>query len=244
MKQPLHDIDLIERYFHNALTTEEAHNLKDRLKKDFEFQKLFNQEKLLVNTIRFQAAKKDLDFLKDIENSLQKNKTSYIRKHWYYYAAAASVALIALALWMPSFNQKPEELYAAYFSPHPNIFEVTLRGETDPTLRTQAFQAYDQANYERAATLFAELLKANNDPGALMLLGNSNLILNRTEQAKQNFIDLIASSDDLDLHAKWYLSLSYLKTGETAQAKNLLNEVSGTENIYTVKAREVLEKME
>lgn len=244
MKHPLHDIDLIERYFDNALTPEEAHNLKDRLNKDFEFQKLFDQEKLLINTIRFQAAKKDLDFLKTVESSLRDNKTAYIRKHWYYYAAAASVALIALALWVPTFNQKPEELYAAYFQPHPNIFEVTLRGQTDPTLRTRAFQAYDQQDYERAAALFAEVLKEKNDAGALMLLGNSNLILDKTEMAKQNFMDLIASSDELDLQAKWYLGMTYLKTGQADQARNLLSEISATQNIYAERAREILKKMD
>jgi tetratricopeptide (TPR) repeat protein len=245
MNHPLPDIELIERYFDNTLTEEETHHLKDRLKKDFEFQKLFDREKLIINTVRFEGAKKDLEFLRGIERSMGEERTPYTRKPWYYYAVAASVALIALALWWrPSTQEKPEALYTAYFQPHPNVFEPTLRSQSEQTLRSQAFQAYDQGNYERASSLFSELTKENNDAGVLLLLGNSNLILGKTDVAKQNFRDLISFSDDLDLEAKWYLSLTYLKTGETAQARNLLNEVSGTENMYARKAREVLEKLD
>ena len=65
MKHSLHNIELIERHFDNALSPQETVELKARLKIDYEFQKLFDQEKILVNAIRLQAAKKDLDFLKE-----------------------------------------------------------------------------------------------------------------------------------------------------------------------------------
>ena len=77
MKNLLPDIELIERYFDNNLSFEETDDLKNRLKNDLAFQKLFDHEKLLINTIRYQAAKKDLDFLKGIEKSFSEKSPSY-----------------------------------------------------------------------------------------------------------------------------------------------------------------------
>jgi hypothetical protein len=244
MKHPLHDIELIERYFDNTLSSAETIELKERLKKDYEFQKLFDQEKVLVSTIRLQAAKKDLAFLKDLEKSFGEQKNPYIRTHWYYYAAAACITLVALFMWNQwGGAEKPEELYAAYFQPHPNIFEPTLRGESAENARAQAFQSYEQGNYERASESFTRLLEGEQDAGMLMLLGNSNLLLDRTELAKQNFMDLIAHFDELDLPAKWYLSLCYLKTGDTASAQKLLAEIAQTETAYAGKANDLLQRL-
>src|SRR5688572_5063069 len=120
MQEPIHDIELIERYFDNALSPEQTRDLKDRLEKDPDFQKLFDRERLLVKTIRYEAARRDLDYLKTIERSLTPQIGITREKKWYYYAAAASVALIALFLWTPWQNDSPEELYTSYFQPHPN----------------------------------------------------------------------------------------------------------------------------
>jgi hypothetical protein len=243
MKHPLHDIELIERYFDNELTPSETDQLKDRLKNDFEFQKLFDQEKLLVNTIRVEAAKKDLQFLKEIENSLAGSQRSYIRRHWYYYAAAASISIIVLALWMPWGKENPAELYMAYFQPYPNVFEPTLRGESNLSLRAQAYQAYDQENFQRASEIFSQLVTEKPDAGMLMLLGNSNLILGKTELAKKNFMQLIDQSEDLDAEGKWYLSLCHLKLGDVSAARSLLADIASSENPKKAEASELLEKL-
>ena len=243
MNLPLHDIELIERYFDNELTNQETTSLNDRLKSDHELKKLFEQEKLLVNTIRFNAAHNDLQFLKQLDKSIATENSSHIKKRWYYYAAAACVALfIGVRIFLP-FSQTPDELYSDYFAPYPNIFEPTLRGEGVTSLRTEAFQAYDQGNYQRAAALFNKLIKENKEPGLLMLLGNSNLMLGKTEEAEKNFNELVNDYDEFDIPAKWFLSLSYLKRGEKEKAINLLKELGSTEISYAAKAKELLKKV-
>ncbi len=243
MKNSIHDIDLIERYFENNMSDAEVGKVKERLENDSEFQKLFNREKLLINTIRYQAAQQDLNYLKQLERSLNQNKVTNFHRYWYYFAAAACVGLIALAVLIPSFNRGSEPIFEAYFKPFPNIFEPNLRSNTEPTSRTLAFLAYDQGDYKRASALFAALIKEKEDPGMLMLLGNSNLMLEKTKEAKENFMDLIVNYNDLDLEAKWYLGLCYLKTAEIEQARNVFTEISRSENSYSVKASEVLEKL-
>ncbi len=244
MKHTLHDIELIERYFDNNLTETENDQMQDRLNKDMEFQKLFTQEKLLINTIRSQAAQKNLNYLKEIEHSFNQPTLRYFKENWYYFAAAACIALIALVVIWPQHKDTPEDLYAAYFKPHPNVFEPSLRSTGDVTARKQAFQAYEQGDYQRASLLLSALIKENKEPGMLMLLGNSNLVLGKTAESKQNFMDLITNYDDLDLQAKWYLSLCYLRNGEIEPTRKLLKEIVNTDFEYSSKADELLKKLD
>jgi len=244
MKPPLHDIELIERYFDDTLSSEDTRTFKDKLKMDFDFHRLFHQEKILIHTIRYQAARRDLDFLKGIESSIQNKATERPWIHRSYFAVAACVTLIALALWTPWDTKKSEGLFESYFEPHPNIFEPTLRGEADNTLRRQAFQAYEEKDYERASSLFNELLKKEQDPGMLMLLGNSNLVLGKITEAKENFSDLIVHSNDLEVPAKWYLALCYLRTENKSGATPLLKDVQVSQTPYASKARELLREIE
>ena len=80
------------------------------------------------------------------------------------------------------------------------------------------------------------------DAEMLFLLGNANLILDHTAEAQRNFTTLIDDFDELDLQAKWYLSLSHLKTGELENARTIWRELGATENSYASRAKELLEK--
>lgn len=237
------DIELIERYFDKALTGEETHGLRDRLVTDPEFRKLFEQENTLINGIRLEGARRDLDFLKTVEASLSGKEAGGSHRHWYYLAAAC-VAMVALLVWAPWKTQDPRTLYAEYFEPHANIFEPTVRSAPGTGARAQAFQAYEQGNYARAAELFTALLQDGNDAGMLMLLGNANLMLGETAKAKENFTKLIDESDDLDIAGKWYLSLSYLRDGETDAAATLLREIESSPSPYAQKARALLKQLD
>lgn len=243
MKEPLHDIELIERYFDNSLSTEEISVLRERLKKDFAFQKLFDQEKLLIHTIRLEAANRDLQYLNDVERSLSESK-GWKKEIYYYLAAAACVALLIIALLVPTTQESPQNLYTAYFEPHPNIFEPVLRSESGNSIRKNAFHAYEEKDFERAASLFTEILKEKQEAGVLMLLGNANLATGRTETAIRNFSDLIAAFDDLDTPAKWYLALCYLRLEDIPRASSLLKEVKESRGPYASDARELLEEIE
>jgi tetratricopeptide (TPR) repeat protein len=92
--------------------------------------------------------------------------------------------------------------------------------------------------------LFSELLIKEQEPGILLLLGNANLILGNTDDAMKNFGILSKEFDELDMQAKWYLSLCYLKRGDIDQAKKMLKELGETEISYAERARELLKKVE
>ncbi|HMG89405.1 MAG TPA: tetratricopeptide repeat protein [Chryseolinea sp.] len=242
------DIALVEKYFDAELNDAELKNFTTRLESDEHFKLLVEQEKALIAAIRFDGAASNLQYLEELETKLQKEtplRISSGSNKWYYYAAAAAVGMtILVTVFMNSFNENPDQLFQAYFTPYPNMFEPTVRSnQSSDSKRAEAFQAYEQGNYQKAATLFTDLLKDNKDAGMLLLLGNSNMMLGNLEEAKANFITLNDDFDDLDMQAKWYLSLCYLKNGEMDKAQALLKELGDTEISYATKAKELLEKV-
>ncbi len=158
-------------------------------------------------------------------------------------AAAVIILLVAVTFLLPS-QQTSDELFATYFTAYPNVFEPTVRGTDVDTKRTEAFQAYEQGDYQKASLLFTALLQEKKEPGVLFFLGNTNLMLGQVKQAEENFVTLIEEFDELDLQAKWYLSLSYLKSGDRENARKMLKELGETEISYASKAKELLEKVD
>ncbi len=240
------DITLVEKYFDEVLSNSERENFNLRMQTDENFKSLVDQEKVLINAVRLHGMQQDLRFLKTLEETLSDNKTTKFdvgSRKWYYVAAAAVLALVVLAKVFYTPAPSPEELFEAYFKPYPNLFEPTVRGEARISSRNEAFQAYEQGQYAKAVVLFNELLKVKKEPGILLLLGNSNLILGNIEEAKNNLIALNSDFDELDIQSKWFLSLCYLKSGDMEHARPILAELGNTEISYAAKAKELLSKV-
>jgi hypothetical protein len=247
MNQPLNDIALVEKYFDEELSNSERDNFNLRMQTDQNFKSLVEQEKILINAIRHHGMREDLQFLKRLEETLDDKKTVRFNgnsRKWYYVAAAAVIAFVIMAKVFYTPTPSSDELFQAYFKPYPNLFEPTVRGDVKTTSRTEAFQAYERGDHAQAVVLFNDLLKLKKEPGILLLLGNSNLILGNIEEAKDNFITLNSDFDELDIQSKWFLSLCYLKSGDIERASSILKELGNTEISYATKAKELLEKVQ
>ena len=240
------DIDLVERYFDNELSESDAQTLNERLKTDLEFRNMFDQERALIGSIRASGFRRDLLHLKEVEKEILKSRRAAAprsRVSAWYYAAAAAIAVFAVAtVWLIPERETPEQLFQAYFVPVVNAFEPTKRGlsETD---RSAAYQYYDAQNFQMAAEMFGQMLRDNKEPELLLLSANANLAIGNTDVARENLMILIRDYDEMDMPAKWYLSLCYLKQGDTEQAREVLEELEQTEVSYTSKAKELLKKV-
>jgi len=246
MKPSENDITLVEKYFDAELSAEEMNIFNKRVEHDDNFKALVVREKIIIGAIRNQGLLDNLQYLKTIEEKIQGDQAHEATgiKNWYYYVAAAVVTLlIAVTFLLPS-QQSSDELFASYFTTYPNVFEPTVRGGNSATNRAEAFQAYEQKDYQKAVAGFKNLLKEKEEPGILLLLGNSNLMLGDAKQAQENFVTLINNHDELDLAAKWYLSLSYLKSGDKENARKILRELGETDVSYASKAKELLDKVD
>ncbi len=241
------DIALVEKYFDAELNDTEVEQFSERMESDENFKTLVEQEKAIIGAIRHQGLAENLKYLQALEANLgdtTRVKLNPPAKKWYYAAAAATIGILILGkVLLNSFTETPDQLFEAYFTVYPNTFEPTVRGNTAITKRTQAFSAYDQGDYQNAAILFRELMESTKEPGILLLLGNTNLILGNVEEAKGNFTTLNQDFDEFDIQSKWYLSLCYLKSGDVERARTMLKELGDTEITYANKAKELLEKV-
>ena len=244
------DIILLERYLEQSLNEEEVRRVEKRLAEEPALKELYQNEKLLVNGIRYGHLKSSLEQLKILESNLPSLNPSEkpvrlipFKTYWKPLAVAASVVVLIGSFLLWNRPADPAQLYAENFKPYPNVFEPVLRGTSEQNQRAETFAAYERGEYDRAATGFKELLKMKEEPGILLLLGNANLILGRTSEAKENFVTLSKDFDEYDLLAKWYLSLCYMKMGDKDSAKVLLEEIAGQGSSYQEKARELLKKM-
>jgi tetratricopeptide (TPR) repeat protein len=242
------DITLVEKYFDRELSEAEVSYVHERVELDNGFRTLFNQEKDLIKGIRLEGLRRDLDVLRDVERSIKSDESSTKTVQlntWYFKAAAAIVFFVVAAKLLLPVHEDPDKLYQSYFKPYPNVFEPTLRGALEEeSLRSEAFQAYDQGNYQKALVGFNSILKEGNEPSVLLLTGNCNLILGNISEAKNNFRTLIKNYKENDTQAKWYLSLCYLKEGDVDRARMMWEELSGTEVSYANKAKELLKRVD
>lgn len=238
------DIGLVERYFDNELSPAEAQTLNERLKTDLEFRNIFDQERALIGSIRASGLRRDLLHLKEVEKEiLRSGKAPRGSIRMWYYAAAAIALFIVATVWLIPQRETPEELFQSYFVPVVNAFETTKRGLSETPERPAAYQYYDAQNFQMAADLFGEMLEQNKAPELLLLSANANLAIGNTDVARENLVVLIRDYDEMDMPAKWYLSLCYLKQGDVAQARTVLEELERTQVSYTTKAKELLKKV-
>lgn len=243
-----YDIELVEKYFDRELTEEEDRLITQRLETDQEFKALFEQEKILIQSIRLSELEQDLHRLKELEKNLSGDGQtgdgpSFHVKPWYYAVAAAVALLATLSVWQLPQRANPEQLFEAYFTPARNVYEPRVRGTDPAAQRAAAFQAYEWGNYKLAVDQFTALLKEKQEPGMLLLNGNANLMLGNVQAAEENFLALIRDFNELDDAGRWYLGLCYLKDGETNRAKEVLGELAKGEGLYATKATELLEKV-
>ena len=252
MNTQLHDIGLIQSYLDRSLSDTEKEKLEKRLKEEPLLKTMYLELQQLISGIRYSHLRQKLEQLRKLEATLpeikqeiQNGKQIFLQRYWKPLAAAASISIIVVTSIFLNRSEDPAELYASYFEPYPNVFEPITRGENEVvSKRTTAFQAYEAKDFAQAASLFNELLKEKKEPGVLLLLGNANLMLNNTKEARNNFITLINDFDEFDTQGKWYLGLSYLKEGDVKSAQLIMRELSNSEYSYAGKAKELLKKAE
>lgn len=250
MEHNYDDILVLERYLDRSLTDEEAREVEKRLSEDPGFKELYLNEKLLVDGIHFSHLKTKLEQLRNLEAGLPPLQTNATRRsvswenYWKPLAAAAALAVLTATFLLWRQPMDSSALYAMYFKPYPNVFEPAVRGTLEQNERAETFSAYEHGDYRQAAAGFRQMLKSKEDPAILLLLGNANLMLGQPGEAKENFITLSKDFDELDLQAKWYLSLCYLKMAERDSARVLLEEIAGGDGSYKDKAKELLKKVD
>lgn len=226
---------LINHYFENTLTAEET----------IAFDNLMLTDSLFAKEVAFQKQIKKAITLEErslLKETLQKYESRKQPKIKWWYAAASFLVLIGLSFWYA--NQEPnyDHLYASYFEVHPNFVEPIVRnGNEENTITTEAFLAYENRDFAKAAQLFENISKNNPEEYALFYKAISLMKLNQFEQAALIFSDTSWSSSYSE-NATWYLALIKLKQENIPESKILLQSLS-VKSLYATEAKELLKKL-
>jgi tetratricopeptide (TPR) repeat protein len=185
------------------------------------------------------------------------SKQSVFRMRYLWYSlagVAAALAIVFIVHWLqPTPN---EQLFAIYFTPANNEYFITSRGTaaeielfdaTEQEKLHTAFHHYEQNQYAEALKLFDEVIKSQptNYPELLFYISVCQLQTKNITAAISNLSYLYELGNTYSYYqdAAWYLSLTYLKDGKTAQAKDILNQIITNEAFYAEKAKELMKEI-
>jgi len=134
--------------------------------------------------------------------------------------------------------------------PYENQGSGVMRGEKDDKgdeskqLLHAAFLEYDNNNYAGAAEIFDKIsVNDENKIQVWMYGGNAYLHEGQVEKAKIMFQNIIDDDAGFVIHAKWYLSLCYVKNEEFQEAKPILEEIRDRGKYKDEEAAEILSKL-
>jgi tetratricopeptide (TPR) repeat protein len=161
-------------------------------------------------------------------------------------AVAAAVALLLIAWQLFSPHGRPDvsaQQFAAYFEPYQMVLSQRSAAELPEraALLNLAIKQYAEGQFAEAAIAFRQL--EQGEPGNIAFRFYRALALLASGQADEAipvFETVLARSGHLfSEQSRWYLALAYLKTGQEAEAKRLLEGIGPGQFRYA-QSRELL----
>lgn len=252
------DIKIIEKFLDGDMTREEKSAFEERCKSDTSFNRMLKEMNTLIEGIKNSASHttfgEKVDRLKLVEElhriEMLKEMASPVKiiplyqKTWAIATAASLILAAALTFYFVR-ERTPhnEKLYISYFEVFDSPGNGLTRGSNSVTLKTQAYEAYDNGNYAEAAKLFEQILQEKEDPIVQLCLGNAYLSQNDPVRAEKVFNDMLDKHTELITQAKWYLALTYLRQNKIERTKATLWEISKS-GTYGEKARKLLNELD
>lgn len=157
-----------------------------------------------------------------------------------YMGIAASFFLVAsLALYLTWQQKSPFE---QYYQPYPNYELTSVRGNEDLTLRQQAYQAYDEGNYEAAGAAFNKLDSLS--AADYFFRGICHIQMSNDDLALDDLGRVMKLNDkDYAEPATWYTALLYVKMNDDERAIPLLETLGAGSSEAAANARKLLSEL-
>jgi tetratricopeptide (TPR) repeat protein len=137
-----------------------------------------------------------------------------------------------------------DKLYSMYYRPY--VPDILIRSDTDKAdAMGEAILLYDRGSYSTAYNNLLDMIDADSkNYMARFYLGLSCMEQNKFEEAIIQFDSILKNCrSTLIYHSQWYLALCYLKTGNTREAKDLLETIASGNTYYRKKAENLLKKL-
>ncbi len=230
--------EMIREYLEGSLKGDVLKDFENRMKEDATLAKEVKDLKEVIlglKSLGVDKLKEEVgEWEKEYRNSIPENKGKVRSLSIVYSVAASIVVLVVAGIYFYSFNTPDyQSLYAENFTPYEDM--ILARGEegiADEELLSEGMTAYNEQQYDLAINKLSDYLSNNPEKyGVAFYIGLAQLELNNIEEAIANF--KIAQKDPLFLQqAQWYQALSYLKSEQLDQAKNILQLVEDQNSHY------------
>ena len=199
------------------------------------------------------ARQKEIKHFIDSSLEIEERKPQLIlnaeRKHTvrpmiirYVSLAAAAVVGIFLILNTLVPVSDPDKLFNTYYETPAAVSPVTRSlNDNYPLVYTSAIENYNKGDYEAAAMGFTSSI--SQEPSALAaryLLGITEMELKNYDNAIKILSNISGKNGEYSKEAKWYLGLSYLKTGKTEKASECFNSLANNSGYYGKRSEKIL----
>jgi tetratricopeptide (TPR) repeat protein len=158
-------------------------------------------------------------------------------------AAAVIGAFLLIKTLLPSSD--PEKLFTSYYKPFDAISPVTRSlSNNESDIYSSSIESYKTASWQKAAIGFAGILE--KDPSVIsaqFFLGLSQLELKNYDQAINLLSKVANGSGEYGKEAKWYLGLTYLKTGDKEKASECFKYFAGSDGFYRDRSEKILRRL-
>lgn len=224
--------ELIIKYFNHQLAPDEQKLFDQWMKEDEDFKTQVNFESSVQEALKRNERAELKSFLQSVEVPLEKKNFKWIA------IAASFIGIVLISTFsIYYFSEKSSSnLYAEYFQPYPNEVAPVVRGQKE---NSDAFYAYEIEEYELSAQLFENI----SEDYALLYGGISNLEIDQTQKAIEQFNDLILQNSKYQETAEWYLALAYLKNKDQQKSKEILNKIVENQQEFSNQAEKLLENL-
>lgn len=241
------DATLLDSYFNGLLDAEEAQGVRRRAASEPAFGEEFALREKMESFPRLEQERADfVSTLRSVgpeffqEQSAKNVPLTLARSNLRRWVAlAASLALLAVAIWFFTRSGAPNYEQYAQHSP----LSLTVMGETEEA-KTAAESAFRQKNYAAAlAALTAVLENEPENVKAKLYQGICLLELRRPAEARTVFEALAAGNSALREEAEWYVGLSFLQEKNAEACVSALSKIAPGSARYE-QAQEIVKGLE
>jgi tetratricopeptide (TPR) repeat protein len=244
--------DLIEAYLLGSLTEEQRSELQHMQQHDPDFQAKMEEQQSLWEAVGPSEVNSFREMVGEVlaERSAARGKTGSLHFSRRILVIAAALGLLLAAIWW-LYKPAPDlgaRQFARHFSPPPagSLFRDAaaepLSG-AQPAAQQIVDSLYRRGNYPQALKqllAYGEQYPDARSSDYYFLLGVLYLSTDHAAEARAA-LERVEVGHPYD--KKWYLALSYLKTGDLAAAEDLLDELIPSANPYQNEAAMIIEAL-
>ncbi|GMQ27662.1 tetratricopeptide repeat protein [Algoriphagus confluentis] len=240
--------ELINAYLDGKLSPDDKRLFEQLLQEDPVYLQALEEQRQIKLAVTLEERSKLKDFLREIDRNEARllAKTNSLKSWLFAGVAACLIVLVGYFLWTSLSTTPGEKLYQTYYQTYPNLVAPTVRGSSSGGLKSEAFLAFDNRDYEKAAVLFENLIQEPNSEFAIFYLGICQLELGRPEKAIPSFQKIKENASQPDKPtALWYEAMGYFKLNKLEEAKLRIGKVAQANgHALQSQAQEIFQKLE